>query len=341
MTRNIEAYDAYLAGIALQARGTPESYLRATERFREAVALDPAFALAWLLLSGSLGGHAALTGGLIPPEAFVALMRAESLNPNDPRAKLLRAGLAIEAFEWRDIAREIQSLRETNPDEWYLDMFEGDFLRLVGRFDAAVVLYERAAIREPLDVGTADSVYEARYLAGDTAAATAAEKAAALRRAQGLPAPLTHDFRVAIQQRDVQRVEASIDSIIETDFTKLRLAAAMKPLLHDAAAAQAELRRLEPAADNVVDLSAIAVWWVYFSGDTDFVFDILARIDSFTSIGRGRALPVLIWNRTMSDLRRTPRFKDLAREIGLVDYWREFGWADDCRPVGSDDFECS
>jgi hypothetical protein len=152
---------------------------------------------------------------------------------------------------------------------------------------------------------------------------------------------LTHDFRVAVQQRDVQRVQASIDSIIETDFTKLRLAAAMKPLLHDAAAAQAELRRLEPAADNVVDLSAIAVWWVYFSGDTDFVFDILARIDSFTSIGRGRALPGLIWNRTMSDLRQTPRFKELAREIGLVDYWREFGWADNCRPIGTDDFECS
>jgi hypothetical protein len=29
------------------------------------------------------------------------------------------------------------------------------------------------------------------------------------------------------------------------------------------------------------------------------------------------------------------------REAGLADYWRQSGkWADSCRPVGEDDFEC-
>ena len=36
-----------------------------------------------------------------------------------------------------------------------------------------------------------------------------------------------------------------------------------------------------------------------------------------------------------------PRFKELMREAGLADYWRQSGkWADFCRPVGEDDLEC-
>jgi hypothetical protein len=36
-----------------------------------------------------------------------------------------------------------------------------------------------------------------------------------------------------------------------------------------------------------------------------------------------------------------PRFKELARNAGLVDYWKKHGWPDRCRPKGEDDFECS
>ena len=34
---------------------------------------------------------------------------------------------------------------------------------------------------------------------------------------------------------------------------------------------------------------------------------------------------------------RTEEFKEIVRDMGLVDYWREFGWNDYCRPVGEDD----
>jgi hypothetical protein len=40
-------------------------------------------------------------------------------------------------------------------------------------------------------------------------------------------------------------------------------------------------------------------------------------------------------------LRRTQGFKDLVREIGLVDYWYATGrWSDFCRPAGDRDIEC-
>jgi hypothetical protein len=43
----------------------------------------------------------------------------------------------------------------------------------------------------------------------------------------------------------------------------------------------------------------------------------------------------------MAEARRTEGFKALVRDLGLVDYWRASGsWADFCRPIGADDFEC-
>jgi TolB-like protein/Tfp pilus assembly protein PilF len=52
-TDNTEAYDAYLRGLAysLKAQNTPANALGAQKYLREAVRLDPKFALAWALLS--------------------------------------------------------------------------------------------------------------------------------------------------------------------------------------------------------------------------------------------------------------------------------------------------
>src|SRR5205823_6985077 len=52
-TDNPEAYDAYLRGLAysLKAQNSPANSLGAQKHLREAVRLDPKFALAWALLS--------------------------------------------------------------------------------------------------------------------------------------------------------------------------------------------------------------------------------------------------------------------------------------------------
>lgn len=47
------------------------------------------------------------------------------------------------------------------------------------------------------------------------------------------------------------------------------------------------------------------------------------------------------WIAPYSGMRALPGFKDLMREVGLVDLWRQSGiWADACKPVGETDFEC-
>jgi TolB-like protein len=46
------------------------------------------------------------------------------------------------------------------------------------------------------------------------------------------------------------------------------------------------------------------------------------------------------WHPTYAAVRKTERFKKVARDLGLVEYWRMRGWPAQCRPAGADDFAC-
>ncbi len=87
-TDNPEAYDAYLRGLAytLKATDTPANFLGAQKYLKEAVRLDPTFALAWALLSYT-GSRGYRTIALQPTvalreEARQAAETALTLQPN-------------------------------------------------------------------------------------------------------------------------------------------------------------------------------------------------------------------------------------------------------------------
>jgi TolB-like protein/class 3 adenylate cyclase/Tfp pilus assembly protein PilF len=87
-TDNPEAYDAYLRGLAytLKTAGTPANVLAAQKYFKEAVRLDPKFALGWALLS-SVEARGYRTQTLQPTlalreEARQAAETALTLQPN-------------------------------------------------------------------------------------------------------------------------------------------------------------------------------------------------------------------------------------------------------------------
>ncbi len=46
------------------------------------------------------------------------------------------------------------------------------------------------------------------------------------------------------------------------------------------------------------------------------------------------------WHPTFAAVRKTARFKKLAHDLGLVDYWNTRGWPAQCRPAGGSDFSC-
>ena len=87
-THNVQAYDAYLRGLAytLKTGNTPANSLGAQKYLREAVRLDPKFALGWALLSG-VNARGFLTLNLqrtvdLREEARQAAETALTLQPN-------------------------------------------------------------------------------------------------------------------------------------------------------------------------------------------------------------------------------------------------------------------
>jgi hypothetical protein len=86
-----------------------------------------------------------------------------------------------------------------------------------------------------------------------------------------------------------------------------------------------------------VELDFAAHWAAYF-GDPEFALQLLQGISRQE---QGIELGITIWRPVLRNARTLPAYKDLVREIGLVDYWRATGnWGDFCRPLGEDDFEC-
>jgi tetratricopeptide (TPR) repeat protein len=46
------------------------------------------------------------------------------------------------------------------------------------------------------------------------------------------------------------------------------------------------------------------------------------------------------WHPSYAVVRKTERFKRLARDLGMVEYWRARGWPQWCHPAGANDFAC-
>jgi TolB-like protein/DNA-binding SARP family transcriptional activator len=48
-----------------------------------------------------------------------------------------------------------------------------------------------------------------------------------------------------------------------------------------------------------------------------------------------------LWHPSFAGVRHSIRFKTLMKNAGMVDYWRQRGWPDFCRPLGGSDFTCT
>jgi hypothetical protein len=108
--------------------------------------------------------------------------------------------------------------------------------------------------------------------------------------------------------------------------------------LDDPPAAREALRGFaqNPAYNNPLMSSVMAAWASYF-GDDELALDLFRNRQS-----EGSITGFTLWRPLHKRMRQLPGFKDLLRERGLVDYWRQTGkWGDYCRPLGDDDFTCS
>jgi len=341
MTSSIVAYDAFLAGRSLRLQPGRENVSQTIVQLEQAVALDPDFAIGWNALADAYSQAVSA----IPErgEEFLAKSRAAfsrviELTPETDFALRIAAS---RSGEWVEEERLYKKALTVAPADYDTNYGYGMFLNRMGRPTEAIDYFKRLVRKEPLSPTAHNNLSGAYELSGNIDAAVKAVKKA--RDLIDQPAGLNIGLLVlALEENNralideymalVQNTELD-DAISDTrDFNQV-----MRALLDTPEKAGAELRLFltDPVFNNPYSRIAIAFWASYF-GEHELALQALRE-----SIGSERWGSMVIWRPIHKGMRQLPGFKDLVREIGLVDYWRTSGkWGDFCHPVGEDDFEC-
>jgi TolB-like protein/Flp pilus assembly protein TadD len=155
-TRNAEAYRFYLTGRFFRSKRTQDGLKKAVDLFEEAVALDPAYALAHAGLADSFAAWSNFT--IIPSsEAYrrarAAALTASELDPTlaDPHATLGVVSL-FHDWDWPAAEREFTGAITLEPDDATGHRHYGLGLMWMGRFDDATREIRRARELAPVDL---------------------------------------------------------------------------------------------------------------------------------------------------------------------------------------------
>jgi TolB-like protein/DNA-binding winged helix-turn-helix (wHTH) protein/Flp pilus assembly protein TadD len=152
---NPEAYDAYLKGAVAMGRQTPESFRNAVAYFEDAVARDPDFAQAYVVLAQAqmqLLFNGPLSPREVVPKAEAAVRRALELDNTLPQAHAtLGAILTNFYWKWEEGEREFRLSRELAGRSTDMATGGGSVESLIraGRSQEAIVEAETASERDP------------------------------------------------------------------------------------------------------------------------------------------------------------------------------------------------
>jgi len=228
-TENPEAYDAYLRGLAytLKTTTSPANALAAQKYLREAVRLDPKFALAWALLS-----HVDASGYIVQSLQPTVALREEArqaaetaliLQPNLGEAVLAKGYYHYSCLKDYDTAvRYFQQARQLLPNSSRIPESLAYLTRRRGQWDRSESYFNEAERLDPRNV-TMLGEHAASYMS--------------LRR-----------FPEALRKLD------QVLNIVPDDIDTLTIKAAVAQAEGDLPRSSAILASLYPAADQPYDL---------------------------------------------------------------------------------------
>ena len=158
-TDNPEAYDAYLRGLAynVQTTYTPANALGAQKYLREAVRLDPKFALSWALLSIA-DSRGYIAQSLEPTvalreEARQAAETALALQPNLGEALLAKGNYYHACLkDYGTAVRYFEQARQFLPNSSQIPAFLASVARRRGQWDRSEAYFNEAERLDPRNV---------------------------------------------------------------------------------------------------------------------------------------------------------------------------------------------
>jgi TolB-like protein/tetratricopeptide (TPR) repeat protein len=336
-TTDIEAYEKYLQAVAILRQAyLSERIFQAVQLLQEAVKQDPAFVRAWARLAEAL--HNA---PLWKPESSEALARSAAnaearvlaLAPDGQIAQFIRLEQSMAQHRWSEAAIAAEGEIGSYRAEFE---FRQEFLSGVGRIEELINGMEAVREQDPLNLTASTNLQQFLDAAGRPA-----EAQAEYERSRDLAGNHNQaDFFAMLRlmaRKDADRatVKAKFRTVLKA--APLAIDPNLTDKIDDKEAVRAELQKaFENPANRVPLRMGIIATYAGAFGYRDLAIAALRQdvIDLHGSVTN-------IWLAGGSDVRADPLFKEVLRNLGLVDYYRASGnWGDFCKPVGKDDFEC-
>ena len=334
-TQNVEAYELYLQGRAIWKRRGAENLKRAIELYQAALGKDPAFARAHAALASAYVVLPGYTKEKDDEEKFLQLAedsarQALAIDPSIGEAHAVLAqinanrGDLLDAESGFFFAISLEP-NEPTPHQWYSIL-----LGKVGRLDAGLAQAKTAQELDPTSPILAANLANAYLVKGDDDAAL---RYAKLASELGLVGGTSHGVETAVAIRRGQWDQARRLLAGHEDLSpELR---AKTQLFVDALADPAKRPKIVAemkAMDPKIATQAQLIGSYLQLGETDLAYRLM-----FESLGRDSRAWVHEWDLSKAwseeggELLRHPRFGELAERIGLLDYWKQYGFPDGCR----------
>ena len=319
-TRNFDAYEAFLR-----------------RDYEKAIELDPNYAAAWARQGFSI---ASSVWAKLPSEAPQIIERADpylakalQLDPNSAQVHADYAALSYGRMEWDIAEQAFARALELDRSAGMLTRY-GNMMMLTGRARKAVDIYEKADAlrRTPWPTRSAAMYFRSKVH-------IALQQIDAARQQTALMHPDSRQFNlltIALNFGSASEVRSAIEALPQGTPDYSLLYATLVGLLDDREAAIEFLLELanDPTRAWPYKYESIALLLAYL-GEPQQALEVFMNELQYTSIRYGS-----LWFPVMSDVRQLPEFREFLLDIGLVSYWRTYGWSNFCRPIGDEDFVC-
>ena len=333
-TENVEAYEFYLQARAIWKRRGEDNLRRAVELYQSALARDPGFARAHAALASAYVVLPGYSGEENDEEKYLPMAeqsarQALALDPKIGEAHAVLAQINSERGNLLDaesgffFAISLEP-NEPTPYHWYSIL-----LQKVGRLDAALEQSRRAYELDPSAPVLASNLANLYLMRGDDEQALrfsqlAGELGISSGASEGIDATVAMRRGQWDESKRLLMAQEQLPPQLKSkvgDFVDAIANPAKRP------AVVAGLRAVDPKVAQQVDLLMPYIQL----GQNDIAFQIIEG-----SLERDRIAWLHDWNVSQTwspeaaGFRKDPRFSQLAERIGLVDYWKQYGYPDRC-----------
>jgi TolB-like protein/Tfp pilus assembly protein PilF len=330
-TQDVEAYEQYLQGRAIWKRRGEQNLRDALELYQKAVARDPAFARAHAAIAAAYVVLPGYTQADDQQEFFklaeASALQALALDPNIGEAHAVLAQIKADRGDLLDAESSFffainLEKNEATPHHWYSIL-----LARVGRLQEALEEARKAQNLDPKSAVIASNLAGVYLQLGNN---EEAERYAQVARQLGIAPNTGIDADIAMQRGEWDRAK-------ELLLAQEQLPAALRPFIptfvdavRDPAKRPAtieEMRKLDPKVAKQTEL--IAPYLALGAVDDAYrvMFDALDRNDPWSHDWDLSH----VWGDDGRKFRTDPRFAQLAERLGIVDYWKQYGFPDNCK----------